>query len=346
MNPTSFRKIQWMSIVVLATLGPAVLIGCAVGSSPTTSFQGAPATPPISISPSGTAASGVFAPTGDMTTARAGHTATLLPIGKVLIAGGVAVAGVQQILASAALYDPSTGMFTPTGSMTTVQSAGFGLSATLLQDGRVFVAGATDAEIYDPPSETFAPTGAYVDSTPVEWTTVSLLVDGRILLTGCANNCAAGATEVFDPRSGTFSQTGPMKNWDDVNTATLLTNGSVLFVGNEENDGSPADAEVYNPAGGTFMSLGKASAPHEFAAAVRLADGSALITGGQLPGGYGNAGCDLYLSASGTFASAGNMTTPRHSHTATVLLDGRVLIAGGFSTYPTPTSSAEIYTPQ
>ena len=152
---------------------------------------------------------GMFVPTGTMTSVRTwGHTATLLANGKVLIAGGSDSGVTFQPLASAELYDPSTGMFTPTGSMTTVQRAG---PATLLQDGRVFVAGETNAEIYDPASEAFAPTGTYVDATPVWWNTISLLVDGRILLTGCAVQCTVGATEVFDPQSGTFSRTGPTK---------------------------------------------------------------------------------------------------------------------------------------
>jgi hypothetical protein len=233
-------------------------------------------------------------------------------------------------------------MFTTTGSMTTVQRAG---PATSLQDARVFVAGETNAEIYDPASGTFAPTGAYVDAIPVWWNTVSLLVDGRILLTGCAVQCAVGATELFDPKSGAFSRTAPMKGWDNVNTATLLMNGRVLLVGNVENDGSPADAEVYDPAAGTFVFIGNTIAPHEFAAAVRLVDGSVLITGGQLPGGNGSAGSDLYLPASGTFAFAGNMTAARHEQTATLLDDGTVLIVGGYSVWPTPTASAEIYKP-
>lgn len=285
---------------------------------------------------------GVFAPTGSMTADRTWHTATLLANGKVLIAGGSDRLDSFQPLASAELYDPSTGMFTLTGSMTTVQRSG---PATLLQDGRAFVAGETNAEIYDPASETFAPTGAYVDAIPVLWNTVSLLADGRILLTGCAVQCTIGATELFDPKSGTFSRTGPMKGWANVNTATLLKNGKVLLVGNAENDGLPADAEVYDPAAGTFTFIGNSVAPHEFAAGVRLADGTVLITGGQLPGGNGSAGSDLYLPASDTFAFAGNMTTARHEHTATLLNDGTVLIVGGYSVWPTPTASAEIYKP-
>ncbi len=283
---------------------------------------------------------GMFTPTGSMTTVRTWHTATLLPNGKVLIAGGSGSGNTFQPLASAELYDPSTGMFTPTGSMTTVQRAD---SATLLADGKVLISKDDHAELYDPATGTFALTGAYADPTPALWITATSLVDGRVLLTGCAVQCSVGATEVFDPQSGTFSRTGPMKDWDDENTATLLMNGRVLLVGNVENDGSPADAEVYDPAAGTFMFIGNAIAPHEYSAAIRLPDGTVLIAGGQLPGGSGSAGTDLYIPTTGTFAFAGNMTTGRHQHTATLLLDGTVLIAGGFGGWPAPTSSAEVY---
>jgi hypothetical protein len=132
---------------------------------------------------------------------------------------------------------------------------------------------------------------------------------------------------------------------DDEDTVTLLMNDKTLFVGNEENDGSPADAELYDPTAGTFTSIAKATAPHEYAAAVRLPNGTVLITGGQLPGGSGSAGTDLYDPASGTFTSAGNMTAGRHGHTATLLPDGTVLIAGGNTSWPASTSSAEIYKP-
>jgi len=71
-------------------------------------------------------------------TPRRFHTATLLPNGKVLIAGGVNSDTNINTVNTAALYDPATDTFTPTGSMATAR---FYHTATLLQDGRVLVAG-------------------------------------------------------------------------------------------------------------------------------------------------------------------------------------------------------------
>jgi hypothetical protein len=104
-------------------------------------------------------ATGAFTATGSMATARAGDTATLLTDGRVLIAGGEGNGAGDVVLASAELYDPTTGTFSPTGSMTAVCTA---QTATLLSDGRVLLAGGGDpyagstgstlasAELYQP----------------------------------------------------------------------------------------------------------------------------------------------------------------------------------------------------
>jgi hypothetical protein len=75
---------------------------------------------------------GSFSVTGSMAEARTFHTATLLPNGKVLVAGG----GDEN--STAEVYDPATGAFSTTGGMEIGRS---GHTATLLPNGSVLVAG-------------------------------------------------------------------------------------------------------------------------------------------------------------------------------------------------------------
>jgi hypothetical protein len=73
-----------------------------------------------------------------MTTPRSGHSATLLPNGKALVAGGLTGAPGTGSLETAELYDPSTATWSLTGSLITPRS---GHSATLLPNSKVLVAG-------------------------------------------------------------------------------------------------------------------------------------------------------------------------------------------------------------
>ena len=288
-----------------------------------------------------------FTPTGSMITPRYGHSATLLADGRVLIAGGAQNTNAGAFVFTAEIYDPSTGAFTATGDLTSTGGEVYALPGdvtALLPNGRVFVAAANNAEIYDPNSGTFTPAGPYASPDLAYGTTVTLLTNGKVLVTGCVGQCS-GVTELFDPQSGTFGVTGPMMNkyYPDYGyTATLLTDGGVLFLGSDD---FSADAEVYDPAAGTFSSIAS-GVSQELAPASRLTDGTVLIAGGQVPGGNGSADAELYVPASGTFEFAAEMTAGRHEHTATPLPDDTVLITGGFSVWPHPTSSADVYKPR
>jgi hypothetical protein len=83
-------------------------------------------------------ASGRWTATASMTTIRMGHTATLLPDGRVLVTGGLPTELAKDDLASAELYDPDTGRWTPTASMAGPR---WGHTAALLTNGTVLVAG-------------------------------------------------------------------------------------------------------------------------------------------------------------------------------------------------------------
>src|SRR6266566_6362115 len=79
-------------------------------------------------------ASGTWTATGSLNTGRYLHTASLLPNGMVLVAGGTGNS--DLVLTSAELYDPASGTWTATGSLNTAR---WGHKATLLPNGIVLV---------------------------------------------------------------------------------------------------------------------------------------------------------------------------------------------------------------
>src|SRR5437870_10520306 len=96
--------------------------------------------------------------TDPLSVPRRDHTATLLPNGTVLIAGGLDAS--NAVVASAEVYDPSAKAFSSVGDM---RAARVGHTVTLLSDGRVLVAGGADdsgplrsIDIYDPAARTFS----------------------------------------------------------------------------------------------------------------------------------------------------------------------------------------------
>ena len=247
-------------------------------------------------------ATGTFNSTGSMTAARSWDTATLLPDGRVLIAGGQVNSDTDVVLASAELYDPATGKFNPTGSMTAALSSH---TATLLSDGHVLIAGgvSTDlealasAELYDPASGKFSPAGSMTAARSSH--TATLLSDGRVLIAGGIGTDldAHLSAELYDPKTGKFSATGWMAVGRDDSTATLLSNGRVLIAGGEDagiTTNLLASAELYDPATGTFKPTGTMRTARELHTATLLADGRVLIAGGGNQASAAFASAELY----------------------------------------------------
>jgi len=184
----------------------------------------------------------VFERVGDALVSRFGCPATVLKDGRVLLTGGVSASKVtyNESLVDAELYDPSTKVFTRTGSMNHARTEH---SATLLADGRVLVAGGhTDsAELYDPGRGTFRQISPL--SVPRSDHAAVRLLDGRVLIIGGAafvkdRDVILDSVELFDPTTETFSPAQPMNVKRQGHTASLLSGGDVLVVG-----GGPACSE-------------------------------------------------------------------------------------------------------
>jgi hypothetical protein len=153
--------------------------------------------------------------TGSLGTARTLHTATLLPSGKVLVAGGGSFNNPNHQLSSAELYDPAVGTWTPTGSLVTARQRH---TATLLPSGKVLVAGGdgfaigtqlSSAELYDPASGIWTPTTGTLGVARSRHT-ATLLSSGKVLVAGGLGtaNVDLNSAELYDPVSGSCTLTG------------------------------------------------------------------------------------------------------------------------------------------
>lgn len=224
----------------------------------------------------------------------ASHTATLLNTGKVLVAGWGN--------ATAELFDPATGTFAATGSMLTARVSH---TATLLSNGQVLVTGGiqgsgtattvlAEAELYDPAKGTFSATTGVL-ATAREWHSASLLLDGKVLVTGGLDNTgkALATAELFDPTNQSFTLTkGSMETARAFQTSTSLKDGTVLVTGGTDGTSSLATAELYDPTTGVFSPTGNMATARQSHTATLLNNGTVLVTGGT--NGAALASAELY----------------------------------------------------
>ena len=298
-------------------------------------------------------ATGGWTSAGNMTTARQQYSATVLPNGSVLIAGGKyfvypLFSQSSPPLATTEIFDPVGGTWTATAGMT---AARLGHIATLLANGTVLIVGGdavgNSAEIYDPAAATWTPTAsANVGFFPYA---SALLPNGKVLVTGGGAGGSA-TSEIFDPSTGTWAATGTN---DGGQTATLLANGTVLVSG----FGTGNSTEIYDPATDTWTLTGAMTTTRFEYATTLLANGTVLAAGGT---DFGNGGiwtvspagatAEIYDPASGTWAPTGNLKTSRVAPSAALLADGTVLVAGGigagtFGSGDNSVADAEIYYP-
>jgi hypothetical protein len=279
-----------------------------------------------------------FEPGPPMSTPRAGHVASALGDGRVLVAGGWTGQGAT---ASGEIYDPATGRWTVTGDMADARES---LMAVTLADGRVLVTGGSggvddlaSAEVFDPSTSTFAAVG------PMETNhyLATALADGRVLLTGGQDAAGEilGSAEIFDPTTGGFLPAGEMAVPRIKHAGALLADGRVLILGGSDTRGYSGrftSTELYNPATGVFstgpdMAWGR----HKIRdAVVMLPSGAVLVAGGALRP-------ELFDPVDQVFVAVeGELSGPQMFATATLLSGGDVLILGGYDDRTQPSDGA------
>jgi uncharacterized repeat protein (TIGR02543 family) len=279
--------------------------------------------------------SNTWSPAGSMAVAHDYHTATLLPNGRVLVAGGDGPGGTAE------LYDPATDQWSSAGSMA---DARWLHTATLLPNGRVLVVGGANynngtalnsAELYDPATNTWS-SAASMATIRIDHT-ATLLPNGQVLVVG---GDGVGSVELYDPATNTWSSAGTMVIGRLAHTATLLPNGQVMVAGGLDYNNNFLDStELYDPVSNAWSSTGTMVAVRGFHTATLLPNGQVMVAGGYNSSDGYLATAELYDPVSKTWSSTVSMTAARYTHTATLLPNGRVLVAGGVD------ASAELYEP-
>ena len=335
---------------------PSVLVGPVPSVVPLQSISPLPSATPLP-SPSVASTPGVtigrFVRSGALLEGRMWHAATLLPDGRVLVAGGEGshVAHAVDYLLSIEVWDAASGGFGTGGTMS--NPIGWDplervhMQAFPTADGRVVLvpAGcacrplpATPAEIWNPAD------GSLQDLANLQIArygfTSTRLADGRVIIAGGNRSLVASSTktaEVWDPVTDTVLPSKPTTAARYGAVATLLADGRVLIVGGSHqlargagDDTAVLSADLWHPESARFTKAFSLNAPIGYrtrladgALAVTLRDGRVLVLDGRRARVWDPTSGDG-LVASGSFLVA------RYEYTATVLDDGRVLVIGGF----------------
>ena len=314
---------------------------------------------------------------------RTNHTATLLPDGRVLVAGG----GYNAVTAKATIYDPATNAWSPIAAMNKPRILH---AAVALPGSRVLVIGGTEpnapasAEVFDAASGSWR----LIDGPSSIGFAVKALVlrDGRVFAIGLDRTGGGSSAEIFDPATLSWRVAADVPRIQQVVGVEAVQGGAVLVIGNGATQAllvregtvtpvgsgtSPVSAAVPLGDGRILVLSGAEHGEAPVAAAIvgassrtdvasptvrrydftgiALRDGSVLIAGGnQVSGspalGRPVADAELFDPATGRWSTLPPMNQARAGHTYTLLPDGRVLVIGG-ATREGPLASAEIFDP-
>ena len=322
-------------------------------------------------------------PAGSMTTPRWGHSATVLNDGKLLVVGGQERAsgrvGTAEIYdpvsnswssagsmidprgkahssvllsdgkamiigdtesGSVEIYDPTSNTWTATGSLNKARNW---VSATLLSDGSVLIAGGEDAnksgrlalataEVWDPATGEFSETGAMAEQHAGH---PAVLVGDKVLVVG------QFSAEIYDPSTGTWSSAGkPPRERAVGGAAVVMSDGKVMVTGGEyQRPGwtgatvqTLSNTETYDPSENTWTQTSNMSDPRKFHSSMVLNDGRVVVIGSKDKGE--KTAIDVYdptVVEEIKWPNIGLLSETRsEAFTASLLNDGRVIIVGGY----------------
>jgi hypothetical protein len=194
-------------------------------------------------------ATGTWATTGELSSARTGHRAVLLDDGRVLVTGGLLPTGVDRAepLAYCEVFDPATGVWTTTGSLGTARA---GHQAVLLPDHRVLVTGG----------------------------------DPVVAADGTLDPDSLATAELYDPVAGTWGPAQPMPGGGRAgHRALVLRSGEVLVTGGTgapERTAGFRSVISYDPGAGTWRVLGGLLLGRTAHAVAELPDDRVLVAAG------------------------------------------------------------------